>query len=206
MGMKKPAPATSALMEKFSTLVDPRIERTKKHSMTDLLVISICGFICGIDNWVELEEFGEIKKDWFKEFLELPNGIPSHDTFGRFYAALDPEEFSRCFTRWVQAIGEVTEGEVVAVDGKTLRRSFDRASSKAAIHMVSAWASKTGLVLGQVKTDEKSNEIPAIPKLLEILRLEGCIVTIDAIGAQKEIVRTIIDKPQYRRPGSRARQ
>ena len=194
MWMKKPAPATAALMEKFSTLVDPRIERTKKHSMTDLLVISICGFICGIDNWVELEEFGEIKKDWFKEFLELPNGIPSHDTFGRFYAALDPEEFSRCFTRWVQAIGEVTEGEVVAVDGKTLRRSFDRASSKAAIHMVSAWASKTGLVLGQVKTDENSNEIPAIPKLLEILRLEGCIVTIDAIGAQKEVVKAIVDK------------
>ena len=170
--MKKPAPATASLMEKFSALVDPRIERTKKHSMTDLLVISICGFICGIDNWIELEEFGEIKKDWFKEFLELPNGIPSQDTFGRFYAALDPEEFSRCFTRWVQAIGEVTEGEVVAVDGKTLRRSFDRASSKAAIHMVSAWASKTGLVLGQVKTDAESNEIPAIPRLLEILRLD----------------------------------
>lgn len=192
--MKKPTPATSALMDKFSTLVDPRIERTKKHSMTDILVISICGFICGIDNWVELEEFGEVKKDWFEEFLELPNGIPSHDTFGRFYAALDPEEFSRCFTRWVQAIGEVTEGEVVAVDGKTLRRSFDRASSKAAIHMVSAWASKTGLVLGQVKTDEESNEIPAIPRLLEILRLEGCIVTVDAIGAQKEVVKAIVDK------------
>ena len=149
--MEKPAPGTASLMEKFSTLVDPRIERTKKHSMTDLLVISICGFICGIDNWVELEEFGEIKKDWFKEFLELPNGIPSHDTFGRFYAALDPDEFSRCFTRWVQAI-----------------------------HMVSAWASKAGLVLGQVKTDAESNEIPAIPRLLEILRVEGCIVTIDA--------------------------
>jgi len=118
-----------------------------------------------------------------KEFLELPNGIPSHDTFGRFYAALDPEEFSRCFTRWVQAIGEVTDGEVVAVDGKTLRRSFDRASSKAAIHMVSAWASKTG-----------RGRLPAIPRLLEILRLEGCIVTIDAIGAQKEIVKAIIDK------------
>lgn len=181
-------------MERFSTLEDPRIERTKKHSMTDILVISICGFICGIDNWVELAEFGEIKKDWFKEFLELPNGIPSHDTFGRFYAALDPEEFSRCFARWVQAISEVTEGEVIAVDGKTLRRSFDRASKKAAIHMVSAWASKTGLVLGQVKTDAASNEIPAIPKLLEILRLEGCIVTIDAIGAQKEVVKSIVDK------------
>jgi len=162
--------------------------------MTDILVISICGFICGIDNWVELEEFGEIKKEWFEEFLELPNGIPSHDTFGRFYAALDPEEFSRCFTRWVESIAEVTEGEVVAVDGKTLRRSFDRASKKAAIHMVSAWASKAGLVLGQVKTDEDSNEITAIPKLLEILRLEGCIVTIDAIGAQKEVVKAIVEK------------
>ena len=194
MEMKKPAPATSALMEKFSTLVDPRIERTKKHSMTDLLVISICGFICGIDNWVELEEFGNIKKSWFRTFLELPNGIPSHDTFGRFYAALDPEQFSRCFAHWVKAISEVTEGEVVAIDGKTLRRSFDRASSKAAIHMVSAWASKNGLVLGQVKTDEDSNEITAIPKLLEILHLEGCIVTIDAIGCQREIVKHIIDK------------
>ena len=192
--MKKPARVTAALMEKFATLVDPRIERTKKHSMTDILVISICGFICGIDNWVELAEFGEIKLDWFKTFLELPNGIPSHDTFGRFYAALDPEEFSRCFARWVQAIGEVTEGEVVAVDGKTLRRSVDRASKKAAIHMVSAWASKAGLVLGQVKTDAASNEITAIPKLLEILQLEGCIVTVDAIGAQKEVVKAIVEK------------
>lgn len=193
--MKKPSPrGTTTLLKGFSTLEDPRVERTKKHSMADILVISICGFICGIDNWVELEEFGHIKKAWFEEFLELPNGIPSHDTFGRFYAALDPVEFSRCFTRWVQSIAEATEGEVIAVDGKTLRRSFDRASKKAAIHMVSAWASKTGLVLGQVKTDEESNEIPAIPKLLELLRLEGCIVTVDAIGAQKEVVKAIVDK------------
>lgn len=162
--------------------------------MTDLLVISICGFICGIDNWVELEEFGEIREDWFRTFLELPNGIPSHDTFGRFFAAMNPEAFSRCFTRWMSSVAEVTDGEVVAIDGKTLRRSFDRASSKAAIHMVSAWAAGNGVVLGQVKVDEKSNEITAIPKLLEILHLEGCIVTIDAMGCQKAIVKDIIDK------------
>jgi predicted transposase YbfD/YdcC len=183
-----------ALMVHFSTLVDPRVERTKRHSMTDILVISICGFICGIDNWVELEEFGEIREDWFRTFLELPNGIPSHDTFGRVFAAMDPEEFSRCFTRWVKSIAEVTDGEVVPIDGKTLRRSFDRASSKAAIHMVSAWAASNGLVLGQVKTEEKSNEITAIPKLLEILHLQGCIVTIDAMGCQKAIVRDIVEK------------
>ena len=192
--MKKPARVTATLIEKFATLSDPRIERTKKHSMTDILVISICGFICGVDNWVDLEEFAEIRQEWFKTFLELPNGIPSHDTFGRFYAALDPVAFSRCFTSWIQSVAEVTEGEVVAVDGKTVRRSFDKASSKAAIHMVSAWASRAGVVLGQVKTDEVSNEITAIPKLLEILSLQGCIVTLDAMGAQTEVVKTIVGK------------
>ena len=192
--MKKPAQVTASLIEKFAGLKDPRIERTKKHLLTDMLVISICGFICGIDNWVELAQYGRIKKDWFKSFLELPNGIPSHDTFGRLYAALDPEQFSRCFAEWVKAIAEVTEGEVVAIDGKTVRGSFDRASKKAAIKMVSAWASKTGLVLGQVKTDAESNEITAIPKLLEILHLQGCLVTIDAAGCQREIVKHIIDK------------
>jgi hypothetical protein len=172
------------LLDHFSSLVDPRVERTKKHSLKDLLVIAICGFICGVDNWVELEDFGKAKREWFKTFLDLPNGIPSHDTFGRFFSALEPEAFSRCFIEWVKAISEVTEGEVVAIDGKTLRRSFDRASSKAAIHMVSAWSSKNGLVLGQVKTEEKSNEITAIPKLLELLHVQGCIVTIDAMGCQ----------------------
>jgi predicted transposase YbfD/YdcC len=181
-------------MVHFSTLVDPRVERTKRHSMSDILVISICGFLCGIDTWVELEEFAEIRVDWLRTFLDLPNGIPSHDTFGRFFAAMDPEEFARCFARWVGSISELTQGAVVAIDGKTLRRSFDHASSKAAIHMVSAWASGNGLVLGQVKTDEKSNEITAIPKLLEMLHLQGCIVTIDAMGCQKAIVKDIVDK------------
>jgi predicted transposase YbfD/YdcC len=183
-----------SLLDHYSTVVDPRVERTRKHLLTDLLTIAICGFICGVDNWVELEDFGKAKREWFQRFLRLPHGIPSHDTFGRFFAALDPEEFSRCFMRWVKAISEVSEGEVVAIDGKTLRRSFDNASGKAAIHMVSAWASKNSLVLGQVKTEEKSNEITAIPKLLELLYLRGCIVTIDAMGCQREIVERIVEK------------
>lgn len=181
-------------MVHFSQLEDPRVERTKRHSMTDILVLSICGFVCGIDTWVDLEEFAEIREDWFRTFLELPNGIPSHDTFGRFFAALDPEAFSRCFASWMQSVAQTTEGEVVAIDGKTLRRSFDRASAKAAIHMVSAWAAENGVVLGQVRTDEKSNEITAIPKLLETLHLQGCIVTIDAMGCQKAVVKDIVEK------------
>ena len=193
MDIPPPVPRV-ALLDHYSSLEDPRVERTKKHFLTDLLAISICGFICGVDNWVELEVFGNAKKEWFKTFLRLPNGIPSHDTFGRLYAALDPVEFSRCFIRWVKAISEVTEGEVIAIDGKTLRRSFDRASGRAAIHMVSAWASINSVVLGQVKTEEKSNEITAIPKLLELLHLHGCIVTIDAMGCQREIVERIVEK------------
>lgn len=175
-------------------LQDPRVERTRKHSFEAVLVIAVCGFICGVDSWVELEEFGEEKREWFETFLDLPNGIPSHDTFGRIFAALDPEQFSRCFITWSEAVREVTSGEIVSIDGKTLRRSFDRASSKAAIHMVSAWASKNSLVLGQVKTEEKSNEITAIPKLLELLHLHGCVVTIDAMGCQREIVDRIVEK------------
>lgn len=182
------------LMVHFSDLTDPRVDRTKRHSMTDILVLSICGFVCGVDNWVDLQEFGEIREDWFRTFLELPNGIPSHDTFGRFFAALDPEAFSRCFTTWMQAVAETTEGDVVAIDGKTLRRSFDRASKKAAIHMVSAWATGNGMVLGQVRTDEKSNEITALPKLLETLHLQGCIVTLDAMGCQKSVVGNLVDR------------
>lgn len=192
--MPSPKPVGSAVLAHFSVLDDPRIERTKKHSLNDILVISICGFICGIDNWVELELFGQSKEAWFRTFLDLPNGIPSHDTFGRVFAALDPESFSRCFMSWMKAVAETTEGEVVAIDGKTLRRSFDRAGKKAAIHMVSAWATGNGVVLGQVKTDEKSNEITAVPKLLELLRLEGCIVTLDAMGCQREVAQQVVDK------------
>lgn len=186
-------PGTS-LPEHFAGLPDPRVERTKRHSLHDILVITICAVICGADDWVSIELFGKSKEGWFRSFLGLPHGIPSHDTLGRVFAALDPTAFAQCFASWVQSVANVTDGEVVAIDGKTLRRSFDRAAGKAAIHMVSAWATKNRLVLGQVKTDEKSNEITAIPKLLDVLALEGCIVTIDAMGCQKEIARKVTEK------------
>ncbi len=162
--------------------------------MQDILVIAICGFICGVDNWVDLELFGNAKREWLRTFLALPNGIPSHDTFGRVFAYLCPEAFGRCFNSWVEAVAESTEGKVVAIDGKTVRRSFDRASQKAAVHLVNAWAADNRLVLGQVACEEKSNEITAIPELLRLLSLRGCIVTLDAMGCQKAIVEGIVEK------------
>ena len=179
------------LFEAFQALEDPRVERHKRHSLEDIFIVAICAFICGADKWTEVEEFGLAKQAWFKQFLSLPNGIPSHDTFGRVFSLLCPEQFRTCFLAWVKAINQITEGEIVAIDGKTLRRSYDRSDKKAAIHMVSAWACKNGVVLGQLKTEEKSNEITAIPNLLRLLELEGCIVTIDAMGCQKTIAQAI---------------
>lgn len=178
----------------FSEVTDPRVERTRDHLLLDIIVIAVCGVICGADNWVEIEAWGREKASWLKQFLELPNGIPSHDTFGRVFARLDAEAFQKAFLKWVQAAYEVTEGQVVAIDGKQLRRSHDRRLGKAAIHMVSAWATQNCLTLGQRKVDAKSNEITAIPKLLEVLALKGCIVTIDAMGCQKDIAQKIVDK------------
>jgi len=155
------------VFEYFGSMPDPRIDRTKDHKLLDIIVIAICAVICGADGWVGVEEFGKSKLDWFKQFLDLPKGVPSHDTFGRVFSRLDPEKFAECFANWIAAVASLTAGEVIAIDGKTLRRSFDTASSKGAIHMVSAWACENGLVLGQVKTDEKSNEITAIPRLLD---------------------------------------
>jgi predicted transposase YbfD/YdcC len=186
-------PATS-IDKYFSNLADPRIDRTKRHKLLDILVITICAVICGADNWVEVELFGNAKRAWFEKFLELPNGVPAHDTFWRVFARLEPEQFKECFVNWIMAVSEVTHGQVVAVDGKTLRRSHDKALGKEAISMVSAWAAANGLVLGQVKVDEKSNEITAIPELLHRLALSGCIVTIDALGCQKEIAEIIVDQ------------
>lgn len=183
----------SSLTAHYSSLEDPRIDRTKLHELRDILVIAICGVICGADGWVSIEQFGNAKLDWLRTILELPNGIPSHDTFGRVFARLDPEQFQHCFMSWVQAISEVTEGEVLAVDGKTLRRSKDGTLGKDAIHMVSAWASANRLTLTQKKVDDKSNEITAIPALLELLELKGCIVTTDALGCQTEIASTVIE-------------
>jgi predicted transposase YbfD/YdcC len=184
----------ASIFEHFSSLTDPRLDRTKRHKLLDIVGLSICGVICGADGWTEIEEFGHAKQDWLQKFLELPNGIPSHDTIGRIFARVLPGQFQRSFQRWIQSISTLTEGQVIAIDGKTLRRSYDRASDKAAIHMVSAWARENHLILGQVKTREKSNEITAIPELLDILAIKGCIVTIDAMGCQTEIAAQIVEQ------------
>jgi predicted transposase YbfD/YdcC len=184
----------STLFDHFATLPDPRVDRTKEHLLLDILTIAICAIICGADSFVEMEEFGDAKKEWLTTFLSLPSGIPSHDTFTRLFAALDPDRFQACFLAWVQATVAHTEGAVIAVDGKIARRSHDRGAGKAAIDMVSAWASANGVVLGQRATDAKSNEITAIPALLDLLLLKGCIVTIDAMGCQTDIAAKIVDQ------------
>ena len=176
----------------FSVLPDPRIDRRKRHKLLDILVIALCSALCGIDDWAGVELFAELKEDWFRTFLELPGGIPSHDTFGRVFSRLDPKAFEACFRNWITALAESATEGVVAIDGKSLRGSFDTASSKSPLHMVSAYSASSGLCLGQVSTDTKSNEITAIPALLQTLGLKGCIVTIDAMGCQKEIARQIV--------------
>lgn len=183
------------LVECFGEIEDPRVERTKLHSLVDILVIALCATICGADHFTEMEDYGKAKESWFRTWLSLPHGIPSHDTFGRVFARLDPNAIRACFLSWVEALreGPLTEG-VIALDGKTLRRSFDAATGQSALHMVSAWASSVRLVIGQVKTDDKSNEITAIPYLLDLLDVAGCVVTIDAIGCQKSIARKIRSK------------
>ena len=185
---------SAGIREHFSDLGDPRIDRTKRHLLIDMVVIAICGVMCGAETWVDVENFGKAKFKWFKRFLELPNGIPSHDTFGRVFNRLDAEQFQRCFLGWMQAVSNVFKGQVVAIDGKKLRRSHDKRIGKDAIHMVSAWALENQLVLAQVKVDKKSNEITAIPRLLKALAISGCIVTIDAIGCQKKIAKQIVDQ------------
>lgn len=177
----------------FSQMKDPRVDRTKRHLFDDIIFISIASVLCGAESWNDMQEYGEIKKEWLSSFLELPNGIPSHDTFNRFFSALDADEFESCFLSWVQSIYKRTHGEVVSVDGKTIRGSKNQ-GCKSATHIVSAWADQNELVLGQIKVEEKSNEISAIPKLLDSLLLDGCIVTIDAIGCQKSIARKIVNK------------
>ena len=157
--MATPAPIT--LAAHFADVTDPRIDRTKLHALLDILGIAICAVICGADTWVEIEEYGKAKEAWLKRFLALPNGIPSHDTFARVFARLEPEELQRSFLSWIRAVSQVTQGEVIAIDGKTLRHSYDRGAGKGAIHMVSAWATTNQLVLGQCKVDTKSNEITA---------------------------------------------
>ena len=176
----------------FATLPDPRVDRTKAHRLSDILTIALCGVLCGANDGVAVATFAHAKEPWLRTFLALPGGIPSHDTFGRVFARLDPREFQRCFVAWVQAVAGATAGHVVAVDGKTLRRSHDRTHGKAALHLVSAWATASGLVLGQEATRAKSNEITAIPLLLRLLALEGGVVTLDALGCQTAIAAQIV--------------
>lgn len=191
--------ADLSLSTHFAALEDPRVERTKLHRLLDILTIALCAVICGADTWVEIEEFGKVREAWLTTFLDLPAGIPSHDTFGRVFAQLDPEQFGRCFLRWTQAIQSVVplpagQQEVIALDGKMVRRSHDRRAGNSAIHMVSAWATGQRLVLAQTQVDEKSNEITALPVLLRQLALAGCIVTIDAMGCQTAIARQIVEQ------------
>lgn len=181
------------IAEHFGSVQDPRIERSKEHKLIDIISIAICAVICGAEGWVDIENFGKSKEAWLKTFLELPNGIPSHDTFGRVFSLIEPEEFQESFQSWIESIQELTEGQIVAIDGKQMCGSKDSFLGKRAIYMVSAWAEANELVLGQRKVDEKSNEITAIPELLKILDISGCIITIDAIGTQTKIAKTIID-------------
>jgi predicted transposase YbfD/YdcC len=178
----------------FGNVSDPRVDRTKLHRLIDILVIAICAVIAGADNWEDVAEFGQAKLEWFQGFLELANGIPSHDTFNRVFARLDAHEFQASFLSWMRAVSGAIATQVIAIDGKVLRRSHDRSIGQAAIDMVSAWATANRLVLGQVKVADKSNEITAIPQLLQALEISGCIVTIDAMGCQTDIAALIVER------------
>ncbi len=191
-----PVKEQSPLVEALAAVPDPRRQcRNLRHQLVDVLVIGFCGVLCGCDDFIEIETFGHSKADFFRRFLELPNGIPSHDTFRRVFQAVCPQALQRCLTRWLQGVRQTppaADGEAVAIDGKTLRRTFDRAKGLGALHQVSAWASANGLTLGQVATDDKSNELTAIPQLIELLDLKDCVVTIDAAGCQKAIAAQLV--------------
>ena len=178
-----------SILDCFASLEDPRIERSKRHKLLDIIAIAICA----TDSWVHIEMFGRSKEEWYRTFLELPGGIPSHDTFGEVFSRLDPDQFQSCFMDWTQEVAQLAQGEVVAIDGETVRRSHDRSQGRQAIHLVSAWATSNAMTLGQVKVGDKSNEITAIPRLLELLALQGCVVTIDAMGCQREIAEQIVE-------------
>lgn len=176
----------------LSIIRDPRLDRKKQHQLTDILFISVCACLCGCDTWEDIHEYAEIRENWLKNYIELSNGIPSVDTIARVFSLIDPDEFETAFRNWVSSLYTNNSETVIAIDGKCLRGSRD--SNKKAIHLVSAFAVESGLALGQVKVDDKSNEITAIPELLDALLLTGCIVTLDAMGCQKKIVKKIADK------------
>jgi predicted transposase YbfD/YdcC len=181
------------LVEQFSALEDPRIIGRVDHRLIDILVIAVCAVIACAESWDDIALYGRSKEKWLRTFLDLPNGIPSHDTFRRVFMLIDPDAFERCFIAWTRTLSDqAVEREVVAIDGKTVRRSFDRSRDLAPLHLVSAWASERGLSLGQRAVDGQSNEITAIPELLDALDLHGCLVTLDAMGCQKEIAQRIL--------------
>lgn len=187
-----------SLISSFQDLPDPRVAGRCEHKLIDIIVIAVCAVIADAETWVDVENFGKAKAEWLKTVLELPAGIPSHDTFGRFFALLDGAAFQQCFIRWVEGVFRVTKGQVVAMDGKTSRGSQDHPNGKKALHLVNAWATLNGIALGQWATAEKSNEITAIPQLLRVLDVSGCIVTLDAMGTQTTIAQAIrAEKADY---------
>lgn len=198
MPVKVPTVETSsptALIEThFSQLTEPRAKHSIKHLLLDIIVITLCATICGANDWEAVAEYGRTKEEWLKKLLALPNGIPSHDTFARLFARLNPEELQSCFRQWMQAVHQVTNGELLNVDGKTLRGAREGGNNRSFIHMVSVWSASNRLVLGQRKVSEKSNEITAIPELLKLLEIQGCLVSIDAMGCQTEIAKTILEQ------------
>jgi predicted transposase YbfD/YdcC len=180
--------------EHFGAISDPRIDRTRKHNLLDMLLISICTIISGGEGYTDMQDFGRSREEWFRQYIELPNGIPSHDTFRRLFTILSPAALMECFVAWSQSLHELTGGEVIALDGKVIRHSFDRATGQPALRTISAWATENGLALGHLKVDADGNEITALPKLLEMIDIRGRTVTIDAIGCQRELVHQIADK------------
>jgi predicted transposase YbfD/YdcC len=187
-----PKKKSAKIQDHFAELTDPRVRKVT-YPLINVVVIAVCAVICGADDFVAIAEFGRKKREWLARFLDLEKGIPSHDRFNAILAAIKPAEFEKCLLSWITVLHEITDGQVIAIDGKTLRRSFDAASSKTAIHMVSAWATANHISLGQVVVDTKSNEITAIPKLLQILELSNSLVTIDAMGCQTTIARNIVE-------------
>jgi predicted transposase YbfD/YdcC len=183
-----------SIIEHFERVEDYRIERGKKHKLIDIITIAICAVVSRADTWIDIEVYGLAKKEWLGKFLELPHGIPSHDTFARVFSRINPEQFQKSFLSWVKGISKITEGEIIALDGKQSRSSGDDANGKGVLNTVSAWAVTNRLVLGQKMVEGKSNEITALPELIKILDLAGCIVTIDAMGCQREIVKKIVEK------------
>ena len=183
-----------AIKSHFAHLQDPRVEGMSRHNLLDVVTMTLCAVICGAEHWTQVENFGNANHKWFSEFLELPSGIPSHDTFGRIFARISPVEFERCFQSWFSSVIDTLGPQVIGIDGKSLRRSYDLSSNKAAIQMVSAWATENRLILGQIKVEEDSNEITAVPPLLRALALKGCIVTLDALHCQKETARVVIEQ------------